>query len=127
MPKSALVTLVCIYLPKYCTVHIHCPLFTLLCPVSTVQFPQFTVHCELSPVNCLLSTVFCPLSSGDIWCSEANRFYSLKPNVGRQQRGIVELLQEMELLRDYDYNAVRLAIQTTHDRALTVYKTQRSI
>ena len=32
---------------------------------------------------------------GDTWCSEANRFYSLRPNEGRQQRGTVELLQEM--------------------------------
>ena len=60
---------------------------------------------------------------GDTWCSEANRFYSLRPNVGRQQRGIVELLQDMELLRDYDYDAVRLAIQQTLNRALIVYKT----
>ena len=43
---------------------------------------------------------------GDTWCSEANRFYSLRPDEGRQQRGIVELLQEMELLRDYDCDAV---------------------
>ena len=64
---------------------------------------------------------------GETWCSEANRFYSLKPNVGRQQRGIIELIQDMELLKDYEYNAVRLAIQQTHNRALTVYKTNTAV
>ena len=54
---------------------------------------------------------------GETWCSEANRFYSLRPDEGRQQRLTLELLQEMDLLRDYDYDAVRLAIQKNLNRA----------
>ena len=33
----------------------------------------------------------------------------------------------VELLRDYDYDAVRLAIQQTNDRALIVYKTVTAV
>jgi hypothetical protein len=64
---------------------------------------------------------------GDTWCNEANRFDSLRPDEGRKQHGIVELLQDMELLRDYDYDAVRLSIQQTNNRALIVYKTDTAL
>ena len=37
---------------------------------------------------------------GDTWCNDANRYYSLQPEGPKQQHGIVELLVEMEPLRD---------------------------
>ena len=64
---------------------------------------------------------------GDTWCNDANRYYSLQPDGQRQQRGIVELLDNMELLRDYDYDAARLAIQQNINRALIVYKTNSTV
>ena len=64
---------------------------------------------------------------GDTWCNNANRYYSLQPDGQRQQRGIVELMDDMELLRYYDYDAVRLAIQQSNNRELIVYKTNTAV
>ena len=49
--------------------------------------------------------------------------YSLVPDGQQQRRGIVELLDNLELLMDYDYENVRLAIQQSRTHALIVYKT----
>ena len=64
---------------------------------------------------------------GDTWSNDANRYYTLQPDGQRQQRGIVELLDNMELLWDYDYDAVRLAIQQNLNRVLIVYKTNKAV
>ena len=58
---------------------------------------------------------------------KVNQYYSLVPDGQQQRCGIVELLDNMDLLRDYDNKNLRLAIQQSRTRALIVYKTNTTV
>ena len=59
---------------------------------------------------------------GNQWTEAANGYYRLNPMTPDAGRGMTELIGNMEVIRDWDYDNVKLAIQGDANRAITVYK-----
>ena len=64
---------------------------------------------------------------GEAWCENANRYYSLAPNGPKNNSEILELVNLMEQLANYDYDNIRLTITGNDSRSLIAYKPNPSV
>ena len=61
-------------------------------------------------------------AQGNRWTVAANGYYQMTPTTQDARRGMTELIGDMEVIRDWDYDNVKLAIEGDTNRAITVYK-----
>ena len=61
-------------------------------------------------------------TQGNRWTVSANRYYQMTPPTQDARCGMIELIGPMEIIRDWDYDNLKLAIEGDTNRAITVYK-----
>ena len=64
---------------------------------------------------------------GNQWTIAANDYYRLNPLTPDARRGMTELIGNMEVIGDFDYDNVKTALQGDVNRAITIYRPDSNI
>ena len=59
-------------------------------------------------------------TQGNRWTVSANRYYQMTPPTQDARLGMIELIGPMEIICDWDYDNLKLAIEGDTNRAITV-------